>query len=102
MLSSRLDRDEVLGHAWVTGELALGSLKDRQGFLTLLAQLPQVAEVPSSRVHELTEEHHWFSRGIGWVDAQLLAACLSWPCRLWTHDKKLAELASELGVGAGA
>jgi predicted nucleic acid-binding protein len=42
--------------------------------------------------------HPWV-RGIGWVDAALLTACVAWPCRFWTRDKKLADIARELGIG---
>jgi len=38
-------------------------------------------------------------RGIGWVDSALLASCVAWPCRIWTRDKRLADIARELGIG---
>ena len=37
-------------------------------------------------------------RGLGWVDFQLLAACIAWPCRIWTRDKRLKEIPIELGI----
>jgi predicted nucleic acid-binding protein len=99
-LASHLERNEVLCHPWVRGELALGSLRNREEFLGLLAHLPEAHEVPTIKVLAIVNEHRLFSRGIGWVDAQLLATCLSWPCRLWTHDKKLALVARELGIAS--
>jgi len=38
-----LERNQVLGHPMVIGELALGNLRDQAGVLGLLAQLPSVA-----------------------------------------------------------
>ena len=37
-------------------------------------------------------------RGIGFVDAQLLASAKLTHCTLWTQDRRLAELAAALGV----
>jgi predicted nucleic acid-binding protein len=37
-------------------------------------------------------------RGIGWIDAHLLAAALVADVPLWTADERLAGLARELGV----
>ena len=42
-------------------------------------------------------------RGIGFVDAHLLAAtALNGNALLWTKDKRLAAVADELGVGLPA
>ena len=94
-----LDQDQVFGHPWVRGELALGSLKDRSGFLEMLGLLPSVEIVPPEEVLALIDRHRLFGRGIGWVDAELLAACVARPCRLWTKDQRLANIAKELNVG---
>jgi len=93
-----LEDDQVFGHRWVTGELALGSLKDRNSVLEMLDVLPKVEAVPETEVMNLIDRRGLFQRGIGWVDAQLLAACVARPCRLWTKDKRLSEIAAELGV----
>jgi hypothetical protein len=38
-------------------------------------------------------------RGIGYIDAHLLAAVsLTAPARLWTRDKRLAGVAEDLGL----
>jgi hypothetical protein len=41
-----------------------------------------------------------WGRGIGWVDAHLLASVLLDRIRLWTLDARLARVARELGVAA--
>jgi len=38
-------------------------------------------------------------RGIGWVDAHLLASALAARCRFWSADAALSALAAELGCG---
>jgi len=37
-------------------------------------------------------------RGIGWIDAHLLASALVADTSLWTADEPLARLAGELGI----
>ena len=94
-----LDDDKVFCHPWVRGELALGSLKDGANFLEMLSLLPTLQVIPHDEVMTFVERQALFSRGIGWVDAQLLTACALWPCRLWTKDARLAQIAQELRVG---
>jgi hypothetical protein len=50
------------------------------------------------------ESRRLMGKGIGWVDAQLLAAVmLTEGGRLWTRDRRLAALAAQLQAGfAGA
>jgi predicted nucleic acid-binding protein len=46
------------------------------------------------------ERHKLAGRGIGYVDAHLLAAvAIDAPARLWTRDKRLRAIAEELGLG---
>ncbi len=85
-------------HPWIRGELALGSIRDRSGFIEYLGYLPQLRPVPDTDIFDLVESASLHARGIGWVDAGLLAACKAWPCRLWTRDTHLANLAAEVGI----
>jgi len=98
-LVSLLENDQVLMHPWVRGELALGSIKDRINFIDYLSRLPELRPANTPGIMELIEHFHLHGRGIGWVDAGLLAACLAWPCRIWTRDKRMADIAAELGAG---
>jgi predicted nucleic acid-binding protein len=99
VLAKLLEEDVAACHPWVIGELAMGSIKNRSDFLRMLEVLPRLDIVAEGRVLAFVERHRLFQRGIGWVDAQLLAASAAWPCRLWTHDKRLAEIAQDLGIG---
>lgn len=94
-----LEEDLVACHPWVIGEMAMGSIKNRSDFLQMLALLPSLEVIKESRVMAFVESNRLFQKGIGWVDAQLLAASAVWPCRLWTADKRLAEIARELEIG---
>ncbi|MBP7001051.1 hypothetical protein [Amaricoccus sp.] len=50
----------------------------------------------------LVERRRLFGRGIGYVDAALVAACLLAPgTALWTRDRRLAAVARDAGVSAG-
>jgi predicted nucleic acid-binding protein len=98
-LAGLLDAGAVLGHPWVTGELALGSLQNRLEILRLLDDLAQATIATATEVRELVEQHKLFSLGIGYVDAQLLAATMLTPdAAVWTHDRRLREAAQRLGV----
>jgi len=93
-----LEHDVVLGHPWVTGELALGQLTRRTEILGLLANLPQATVATHAEVLALVEQHALHGVGIGYVDAQLLAATLlTADTTLWTTDKRLTAVATRLG-----
>jgi hypothetical protein len=95
-----LDRDTALVHPFVLGEIALGHVTSRDEVLADLATLdaPRVAE--HAEVLALVERARLWDRGIGWVDAHLLASALLERIGLWTLDAPLARVARELGVAA--
>jgi predicted nucleic acid-binding protein len=100
-LGDLLDNAAVLGHPWVTGELALGSMTQRDVILGLLANLPQAVVATPDEVLTLVRVQRLHGRGIGYVDAQLLASTLlTAGARLWTGDRHLAAISAELGVEA--
>jgi predicted nucleic acid-binding protein len=49
-------------------------------------------------VLRLIEDRKLYGRGIGWVDAHLLASALLSRCRLWTLDRRLALAAASLDI----
>ena len=98
-MSQLLFANEVLGHAWVIGELSLGRLSSRDEVLDLLAALPQAVVATDSELIAAIDAHELFGRGIGWVDAQLLASArLTSGARLWSRDRNLVAVADALGV----
>jgi predicted nucleic acid-binding protein len=96
-LAHHLERGEVAGHPWVVGELALGNLRNRSEILGLLGGLPQATCATHPETLDLIDRHELWGVGIGYVDAQLLAASRLTGAALWTHDRCLAAAATRLG-----
>jgi predicted nucleic acid-binding protein len=100
-LAALLEAREVLGHPFVTGEVALGNLPRRDVVLSELRDLPQATLTTDEEVLDLIERQALFGRGIGYVDAHLLAAVrLTANAKLWTRDRRLQTVAAELGLAA--
>ncbi len=100
VLSALLDAGRVLTHPFVIGELALGNLRQRKVVLDAMADLPRASVATDIEVLHFIDRHALFRRGIGLVDAHLLAAArLTAGAELWTNDAKLHRVASQLGLG---
>jgi predicted nucleic acid-binding protein len=98
-----LDSGEVLGHPFVMGELALGNLRRRDAFLSDFRDLPLAVVASDAEVLRLIDRQTLFGRGIGYVDAHLLAAArLTAGSKLWTRDRRLQAVATQLGLAAAA
>lgn len=97
-LSSLLYDEQVLCHPFILGELACGTLRDRREILGLLRALPKLSLVDNEEVLNMLEQRRLFGRGLGWVDAHLLASVLLSDTTLWTLDKPLHRAASALNV----
>jgi predicted nucleic acid-binding protein len=98
-LSAALDGGAVLAHPWVTGELALGGLTQREDILELLAAIPQAILATPAELLTFIATERLFGVGIGYVDVQLLAATKLTPeAVLWTQDRRLRSAASRLGI----
>ncbi len=98
-LVEKLDDCAVLTHPFVIGELACGHLSQRKRILSSLADLPVAPLASHGEVMDMVERRQFAGRGIGWVDMHLLAAALLTPgARLWTHDRRLENVAADVGV----
>lgn len=97
-LAELLEGGRVLGHPWVVGELALGSLRARREILRLLDELPQVQVATDAELRAFIERHELHGLGIGYVDVQLLAATMLTRAVLWTRDRRLHAAADRLGI----
>ena len=101
-LAAFLDAGTVLAHPFVIGELALGNLRQRDIVLQALADLPQASVATDAEVLHFIERHALAGRGIGYIDAHLLAAVkLTAGAELWTKDKRLQRFAVQLGLAIG-
>ena len=95
-----LTRKRVVGHPYVIGELILGSNRSLDFAIEEMRKLPQIPVATSKEVFTLIEEQKLSGKGIGLVDVYLLAGCLiDGSTQLLTDDKRLAKVASELGIG---
>lgn len=100
-LQARLNADEIVMHAFVLGEIALGSLRQRDAVLRLLRGLNSSEQAGDAEVLDFIALNSLQGRGIGYVDAHLLAATrLSPGMRLWTRDRRLGAVAEALGLAA--
>jgi len=99
-LRSLLHRDEVECHPFIIGELACGSLRRRSEVLSLLRSLPHVAVASHDEVLTLIERHRLMGRGIGWIDAHLLASAALSNTSLWSRDRRVSDVATELHLCA--
>jgi predicted nucleic acid-binding protein len=97
-LADRLSEGLVLMHPFIAGELACGNLKDRDAILSHLHALPSAKQASNAEVLQLIGDRRLWGRGLGWVDAHLLASALLSNCPLWTLDSRLASVSKELGL----
>jgi predicted nucleic acid-binding protein len=65
----------------------------------LLQGLPMATVASDAEVMLLIEREQLMGRGIGYIDAHLLASARLSHCRLWTQDRRLAVVAQEQGLG---
>jgi len=98
-LAVALDEGRVFIHPFVLGELACGNLKNRGEVLQLLGDLPSAPTATDPEALRFIEERGLMGRGIGYIDVHLLASvALSGVTQLWTRDKRLAAVATDLDV----
>jgi predicted nucleic acid-binding protein len=100
-LAEALENGEVAVHPFVVGELACGNLPDRANVFRLLEELPPAPLASHPEVLSLVERRRLAGKGLGFVDAHLLASTLLGArdaMLLWTRDAALQAAAVSLGV----
>ncbi len=97
-LTQALQTGLVGMHPFVVGELACGSLRARSKVLGLLQALPRAMVASDQEVLFFMDAHALMGRGIGYIDMHLLASARLGSVRLWTRDKRLHTIATELGL----
>jgi predicted nucleic acid-binding protein len=99
LLVNQLDKNCIATHGFVIGELACGNLRARQTIIALLQALPRIKTATDDEVLWFIERHQLMGKGVGYVDAHLLAAtAMDGNAKLWTRDKRLYELAAQLSL----
>ena len=94
-----IEDDRLLCHPFVVGELALGSLREREAVIAFLSSQREAVIATHAEVMTVIERHSIFSMGIGYTDAHLLTSTLlDRRSSLWTRDKRLAAAAQKVGA----
>jgi predicted nucleic acid-binding protein len=99
-LVSLLTLDLALSHPLIVTELACGTPPaPRSRTLADIATLPQARQATLDEVRNFIEREQLYGLGCGVVDLALLASTLLTPgSRLWSVDKRLAQLARQFDV----
>ena len=97
-LQDLLKKGKVACHPFIIGELACGNLKNRQEILTLLEALPKTTLAEHTEVMYFIEQHRLMGKGLGYIDAHLLASTQLSGMSIWTLDKNLKDAADELNL----
>jgi predicted nucleic acid-binding protein len=100
-LAGLLNTGLVWTHPFIIGEIALGSLRNREMILGALRDLPSATQASDQEMQSFIERRPLYSLGIGYIDAHLLAATRLTPgMRLWTRDRRLHDIAARLDLAA--
>jgi predicted nucleic acid-binding protein len=97
-LDALLSRDEVVAHELVYGELLIGECAGGDRLLRSYGEIDVAPVLHHADVVTFVRDRKLHGRGIGWIDAHLLASALVGRLRLWTADAALAAVARDLDV----
>ena len=97
-LRKLLHGGEVVCHPFIVGELACGNLKNRNEILTYLQSLPMTILAEDQEVLRFIEDHRLMGKGLGYIDAHLIASAVLTNVLLWTLDKTLDKFTEKLGI----
>ncbi len=97
-LVTLLEANLVVCHPFVVAEVACGTLPNRKAIISMLSALGITQVATQGELLTLLEARQLYGRGCGFVDLSLLAsALLGVNTFIWTLDKRLELLASQVG-----
>jgi predicted nucleic acid-binding protein len=100
-LATLIGNDQLCTHPFVVAELACGYLPARQQTLLEFDKLTALPTIRTADVRYMLETRGLFSKGIGFIDAQLVASCITTHgTQIWTIDGPLGRVAESLGLRA--
>src|ERR1700740_2291069 len=100
-LATLIGSDQLWTHLFVAAYLACGYPPDRDQTLLALDRLTALPTIRMADVRYMLETRGLFSKGIGFIDAPLIASCLSSQgTQIWTIDRPLGRVAESLGLRA--
>ena len=97
-LETLLHSGRVVCHPFIVGELACGNLRNRSEIISLLQRLPEAIRAKHGEVLQFIEHPGLMGKGLGYIDMHLLASARLTGNTLWTLNKRLNEVAKQLGV----
>lgn len=97
LILERLSLGDVVMHDYVIGEIVLGGISRTK--LAVLDRMRRCHCASHDEVMHLIAERDLACKGLGYVDAHLLAAALIGRLQLWTLDKALRQAADDCGCG---
>ncbi len=97
-LGALLNEAAVVCHPFILGELACGTIRDREEILSLLRVLPVIAVISVEEILFFIDRNNLSGKGLGLVDMQLLASAVMADVPLWTSDRRLKTEAARLNV----
>lgn len=97
-LKKLLHEGRVVCHPFIVGELACGNLSNRSEILSLLQALPLATHAEHEEVMRFIENYSLMGKGLGYIDMHLIASALLTKSPLWTLDRQLKVVSSELGL----
>lgn len=101
VLVTLLEEELVVGHPFVTGELAMGSMGERESALLGLRELEQTVTAEPDEVVWFVTQNELYGLGLSYVDAHLLVSAMLTPgTLLWTRDQTLLRIAKGLKLNA--
>ncbi len=89
---------EVCIHPFIIGEIACGNLNNRIEIIRLLKALPEVLIANDDEVLLVIDNRKLYGKGLGYIDIHLLASSLINKVPLWTKDRRLSDVYSELNI----
>jgi predicted nucleic acid-binding protein len=95
-----LEDARIVMHPFIVGELACGHLARREQTLQLLQRLQPSSVASDPEVVGFIQRRRLFGRGLGYIDAHLLASVAINGSRLWTRDLALAKAAADLDLSS--
>ena len=99
-LRNLLAARQVAVHTFVVGELACGNLAHRANQLYLLKKLPAATRASDDEVLIFIDRNGLAGKGVGYLDMHLLASAALSGMKIWTRDKRLSGVATQLNLSA--
>ena len=90
LIKDLIIENQSILHPYIYGELLLGGIAEKAALM--LQALEMTSVLDQNLVYRFIQENKLNSRGIGWVDVNILISALSEKHRVYTYDEKLMKL----------